>query len=144
MLTGLLLTVSRTGTSEVPQRKSPVTPRTARQLKTPNADSDSVSSSPNPARKTPKDRSPKVIERRSPQSPISEVFEVTSCLDLNYATLMIETKLSYDSCLKLFKFFVNLLSICICKSKIFISLTVFNFISHSNFAVHYLALEEAA
>ncbi|XP_027350944.1 interactor of constitutive active ROPs 2, chloroplastic [Abrus precatorius] len=63
---------ARTGTSEVPQRKSPSTPRTARQLKTPNSDSDSVSSSPNPAKKAPKDRSPKVIERRSPQSPIPE------------------------------------------------------------------------
>lgn len=62
---------ARAGTSEVPQKKSPATPRTARQLKTPNSDSDSVSS-PNAAKRTPKDRSPKVIERKSPQSPISE------------------------------------------------------------------------
>ncbi|XP_057722165.1 interactor of constitutive active ROPs 2, chloroplastic-like [Arachis stenosperma] len=64
---------ARTNSSEMPQRKSPVnTPRTARMLKTPNSDSDSLSSSPNPARKSLKDRSPKVIEHRSPQSPITE------------------------------------------------------------------------
>lgn len=62
---------ARAGTSEVPQKKSPVTPRTARQLKIPNSDSDLVSS-PNAAKKTPKNRSPKVVERRSPQSPVSE------------------------------------------------------------------------
>ncbi|XP_050228247.1 interactor of constitutive active ROPs 2, chloroplastic [Mercurialis annua] len=59
---------ARTGSSEVPQRKSPATPRTARQLKT---DSDSVSS-PNSASRTPKDKSPKVTERRSPRSPATE------------------------------------------------------------------------
>ncbi|XP_002525180.2 interactor of constitutive active ROPs 2, chloroplastic isoform X1 [Ricinus communis] len=62
---------SRTSSSEVPQRKSPATPRTARQLKTPGSDSDSVSS-PNPANRTPKDKSPKVTERRSPRSPAIE------------------------------------------------------------------------
>ncbi|KAJ7977006.1 Interactor of constitutive active ROPs [Quillaja saponaria] len=62
----------RAGTSQAPQRKSPATPRTARQLKTAGTDPDSASSSPNPTSKTPKDRSPKVIERRSPQSPMSE------------------------------------------------------------------------
>ncbi|CAN1135443.1 Interactor of constitutive active ROPs 2, chloroplastic [Linum perenne] len=57
---------------EVPPRRSPAgTPRTARQLKVPGADSDSVSS-PNPSSKTPKDRSPKVPERKSPRSPITE------------------------------------------------------------------------
>ncbi|KDP29076.1 hypothetical protein JCGZ_16465 [Jatropha curcas] len=62
---------ARTGSSEVPQRKSAATPRTARQLKIPGSDSDSVPS-PNPASKTPKDKSPKVIERRSPRSPATE------------------------------------------------------------------------
>ena len=62
---------ARVGMSEVPQKKSPATPRTAHQLKTPNSDADSVSS-PNAAKKTSKDRSPKIIERRSPHSPISE------------------------------------------------------------------------
>ncbi|KAJ7972441.1 Interactor of constitutive active ROPs [Quillaja saponaria] len=62
----------RAGTLEVPQRKSPATPRTARQLKTSGSDSNSLSSSPNPTSKTPKDRSPKVIERKSPRSPMFE------------------------------------------------------------------------
>ncbi|OVA18156.1 hypothetical protein BVC80_1835g573 [Macleaya cordata] len=62
---------ARTGSSEVPQRTSPVTPRTARQLKVTGSESDSASS--HPAIRTPKDRSPKVIERRSPRSPVTEL-----------------------------------------------------------------------
>ncbi|XP_052173492.1 interactor of constitutive active ROPs 2, chloroplastic [Diospyros lotus] len=62
---------TRTGSLEVPKRISPVTPPTARKLKTPGSDSDSIPS-PNPASRTPKDRSPKVVERRSPRSPVSE------------------------------------------------------------------------
>ncbi|XP_031738144.1 interactor of constitutive active ROPs 3 isoform X1 [Cucumis sativus] len=58
----------RTGSSEVPQRKSPRTPRTARQLKTPSTDPDSVSTSPLAASKTPKERSPRVVtDRKSPR-----------------------------------------------------------------------------
>ncbi|MCI09823.1 interactor of constitutive active ROPs 2 chloroplastic-like, partial [Trifolium medium] len=78
-----------TSASEMSQRKSPAaTPRTARQLKTPNSGSNSASSSPNPIRKMPKDMSPKVNERRLSHSPISEVFEISSWLDLNYPTLI--------------------------------------------------------
>ncbi|KAG4184122.1 hypothetical protein ERO13_A09G151900v2 [Gossypium hirsutum] len=62
---------SRTSSVEVPQRKSPATPRTARQLKIPGSDSEAVSS-PNPASKTPKDRSPKVTERKVLRSPVAE------------------------------------------------------------------------
>ncbi|KAK8467843.1 hypothetical protein PHAVU_007G163800 [Phaseolus vulgaris] len=62
---------SRAGTSEVP-RKCPASPQTARKLKTPSSDTDSVSSSPKPGSKTPKNKSPKVTERKSPRSPISE------------------------------------------------------------------------
>lgn len=65
----------RAGTLEVPQRRSPATPRTARKLKTCGSDADPVSS-PNMANKTPKS-SPKVTDRRSPRSPISEVFMIT-------------------------------------------------------------------
>ncbi|KAK3016645.1 hypothetical protein RJ639_006740 [Escallonia herrerae] len=57
--------------SEVPQRISPTTPQTARQLKTPGADNDSLAS-PHPVIRTPKEKSPKVTERRSPRSPASE------------------------------------------------------------------------
>ncbi|XP_057471432.1 interactor of constitutive active ROPs 2, chloroplastic-like [Actinidia eriantha] len=62
---------TRTGSLEVPQRTSPVTPRTTQKLKVPGSDSDSVSAR-NPAIRTPKDRSPKVVERKSPRSPMSE------------------------------------------------------------------------
>ncbi|AES81801.1 putative interactor of constitutive active ROPs [Medicago truncatula] len=64
---------ARSSAPEMSQRKSPAaTPRTARQLKTPNSGSNSASSSPNPIRKTPKDMSPRVNERRLSHSPISE------------------------------------------------------------------------
>ncbi|KAK4281449.1 hypothetical protein QN277_012942 [Acacia crassicarpa] len=63
---------ARAGSSEVPQKKSPATPRTARQLKTPASDPDSHPSSPNPASKSSSNRSPKVVERKSPRSPMSE------------------------------------------------------------------------
>ncbi|KAL0278028.1 UNVERIFIED_CONTAM: Interactor of constitutive active ROPs 2, chloroplastic, partial [Sesamum radiatum] len=56
---------------DVPKRPSPATPRTARKLKTPGSDSDSASS-PNPVSKTPKDRSPKVVDRKSPRIPAIE------------------------------------------------------------------------
>lgn len=59
---------AKTGSSEVPQRKSPRTPRTARQLKTPISDPDSVSTSPLATSKTPKERSPRVVtDRKSPR-----------------------------------------------------------------------------
>ncbi|XP_020422682.1 interactor of constitutive active ROPs 2, chloroplastic isoform X2 [Prunus persica] len=63
---------AKIGSLEVPQRKSPATPRTTHQLKTPRSEPDSVSS-PNVATRTPKNRSPKVIERRSPRSPVAEL-----------------------------------------------------------------------
>ncbi|KAJ4979465.1 hypothetical protein NE237_010245 [Protea cynaroides] len=66
----LLTPKARSSPSEVPQRTSPGTPRAARQLKTAGSESDSTST--NPATRTPKDRSPKVTERRSPRSPITE------------------------------------------------------------------------
>ncbi|PRQ43471.1 putative interactor of constitutive active ROPs [Rosa chinensis] len=58
---------AKSGSLEVPQRKSPATPKTA---KTSGSNPDSVSS-PNMATRTPKG-SPKVTERRSPRSPVSE------------------------------------------------------------------------
>ncbi|XVF76503.1 hypothetical protein PTKIN_Ptkin13bG0271400 [Pterospermum kingtungense] len=62
---------AKTSSLEVPQRKSLATPRTARQLKIPASDSNMVSS-PKPGTKTPKDRSPKVTERKALRSPVSE------------------------------------------------------------------------
>lgn len=61
---------ARSGSSEVPQRPSPVTPRTARQLKVTGSESDSAS--PHPTIRTP-NRSPKVMDRRSPRSPVTEL-----------------------------------------------------------------------
>ncbi|KAF8101830.1 hypothetical protein N665_0201s0143 [Sinapis alba] len=62
----------RPGSLEVPQKKSPTaTPRTARKLKT--AEADPVSS-PNPKLRTPKTQSPKVVaDRRSPRTPVNEI-----------------------------------------------------------------------
>ncbi|KAJ0258899.1 Interactor of constitutive active ROPs 2 [Hirschfeldia incana] len=62
----------RPGSLEVPQKKSPTaTPRTARKLKT--AEADPVSS-PNPKIRTPKTQSPKVVaDRRSPKAPVNEI-----------------------------------------------------------------------
>ncbi|KAL8036163.1 hypothetical protein ABFX02_12G141600 [Erythranthe guttata] len=62
---------SRPGSIDVPLKPSPTTPRTVRKLKTPGSDSDSFSS-PNPVSKTPKTRSPKIVDRRSPQSASTE------------------------------------------------------------------------
>ncbi|XP_042505830.1 interactor of constitutive active ROPs 3-like [Macadamia integrifolia] len=58
---------ARSSSSEVPQRTSPGTPKAACRLKTDGSECDS--SSTNPAIRTPKDRSLKLTERRSPRSP---------------------------------------------------------------------------
>lgn len=58
---------TRAGTLEVPQR----TPKTARQLKTSGAEPEN-SSIQSPVTRTPKPRSPKVSDRRSPRTPTSE------------------------------------------------------------------------
>ncbi|KAK9279465.1 hypothetical protein L1049_013144 [Liquidambar formosana] len=60
---------ARSGSSEVPQR---VSPRAVRQLKITGLESNSASSS-NQASRTPNNRSPKVVERKSPRSPVSEL-----------------------------------------------------------------------
>uniref|UniRef100_A0A2P2JZD0 Interactor of constitutive active ROPs 3 n=1 Tax=Rhizophora mucronata TaxID=61149 RepID=A0A2P2JZD0_RHIMU len=57
----------RNGSSDPHQR---VSPRAVRQLKTSGLES--YSASPSNQARTPKERSPKVIERRSPRSPVSE------------------------------------------------------------------------
>ncbi|XP_021770599.1 interactor of constitutive active ROPs 2, chloroplastic-like isoform X2 [Chenopodium quinoa] len=71
----------RNGSSEMPQRKpsstkssqksSPTTNQIARPLKVAGSGSGSIAS-PNSLSKTPKKRSPKVLERGSPQSPMNE------------------------------------------------------------------------
>lgn len=59
----------RTGTLEVPQRSSPATSHTTKQQKASVADTELV---PSPATRTPRARSPKIVNRRSPCSPASE------------------------------------------------------------------------
>lgn len=59
---------ARSGSSEAPQK---VSPRAVRQLNTTALESKSGSPS-NQTCRTPKDKSPKVIDRRSPRSPVSE------------------------------------------------------------------------
>ncbi|KAL6503125.1 hypothetical protein OROHE_023754 [Orobanche hederae] len=61
-------TKSRPSSLNGPRKTSPATPRTEPKLKSPGSDSDSLSC-PSPVRKTPKDRSPNVVDRRSPRSP---------------------------------------------------------------------------
>ncbi|KAL6011098.1 hypothetical protein ACLOJK_001542 [Asimina triloba] len=62
---------SGNGSVEVPQRTSPATPRTGRQIKVTGSESDSGSST-QPASRSSTERSPKVLERRSPRSPATE------------------------------------------------------------------------
>ncbi|CAN6326528.1 unnamed protein product [Urochloa humidicola] len=60
---------TRNGPSDAPQRTSPRTPRASRVAKTGGNETDSTGITPT---RTPTDRSPKVTERRSPRSPITE------------------------------------------------------------------------
>ncbi|WVZ96019.1 hypothetical protein U9M48_041708, partial [Paspalum notatum var. saurae] len=57
------------GPPDAPQRTSPRTPRASRVAKTGGNETDSTGVTPT---RTPTDRSPKVTERRSPRSPITE------------------------------------------------------------------------
>ncbi|CAN4117015.1 unnamed protein product [Withania somnifera] len=81
----------RTVSVEVPQRTS-ATPKTAQKLKTPGSDADSVSS-PNPANRTPKDRSPKVVCRRSPRSPVIEKKRPVRASDLETQLAQLQDEL---------------------------------------------------
>lgn len=81
----------RTVSVEVPQRTS-ATLKTARKLKTPGSDADSVSS-PNPANRTPKDRSPKVVCRRSPRSPVIEKKRPVKASDLETQLAQLQDEL---------------------------------------------------
>ncbi|KAK3140865.1 hypothetical protein QOZ80_5AG0406870 [Eleusine coracana subsp. coracana] len=60
---------TRNGSSDALQRTSPRTPRSSRVAKTGGNETDSTGVTPT---RTPMERSPKVIERRSPRSPITE------------------------------------------------------------------------
>ncbi|KAL1208584.1 Interactor of constitutive active ROPs 3 [Cardamine amara subsp. amara] len=60
---------ARNGSPDVPKKASP---RAARPLKIPALESESSLSPASANSRTPKDKSPKVLDRRSPRSPISE------------------------------------------------------------------------
>ncbi|KAI3793644.1 hypothetical protein L1987_36264 [Smallanthus sonchifolius] len=84
---------TRAATLEVPQR----TQRAARQLKTSGTEADN-SLSQNPVTKTPKVRSPKVVDRRSPHTPTSEKKRPgrVSELETQLASLQEELKKAKD------------------------------------------------
>lgn len=88
---------TRSSSSEVPQKTSPATPQTTQKLKTPRAEADSVPS-PNSASRTPKDRSPKVADRKSSRSPASEKKRPARVVELEtqLAQLQEELKKSKD------------------------------------------------
>ncbi|KAK9126832.1 hypothetical protein Scep_015678 [Stephania cephalantha] len=70
----------RSGSLEVAKRTSSATTRTARQLKMSGSESDPASS--HSTSRTPKERSPKVIERKSPRSPMPEKKRPSKVLEL--------------------------------------------------------------
>ncbi|XP_016446171.1 interactor of constitutive active ROPs 2, chloroplastic-like isoform X2 [Nicotiana tabacum] len=76
---------------EVPQRKSPA-PKTARKLKIPGSDADSLSA-PNPATSTPKDRGVKVVGRRSPRNPVVEKKNPTKDTELETELAQLQDEL---------------------------------------------------
>lgn len=79
----------RAVSSEVPQKLSP---RVVRQLKTTSQDSDSASSSSRASR-TPRDRSSKVGERRSPRSPVPEKKQSNRVAELEFQISQLQSDL---------------------------------------------------
>uniref|UniRef100_A0A1D1XT09 Interactor of constitutive active ROPs 2, chloroplastic n=1 Tax=Anthurium amnicola TaxID=1678845 RepID=A0A1D1XT09_9ARAE len=62
---------TRSGSSNTPQKTSPITPRSTRQPRVAGPEPDSVTST-NPTTRTPTGKGPKLLDRRSPRSPASE------------------------------------------------------------------------
>ncbi|XP_021751585.1 interactor of constitutive active ROPs 2, chloroplastic-like isoform X3 [Chenopodium quinoa] len=91
----------RNGSSEMPQRtppstkssqkSSPTTNRIARPLKVAGSGSGSIAS-PNSLSKTPKKRSPKVLERGSPRSPMNEKHTPSKLSELEYQLSQLEAE----------------------------------------------------
>ncbi|KAG6596454.1 Interactor of constitutive active ROPs 2, chloroplastic, partial [Cucurbita argyrosperma subsp. sororia] len=89
---------AKASSSEVTQRKSPRTPRTARQLKTPAIDPDSVSTSPLAASKTPKERSPRVVtDRKSPRCLAAESKGSSKVVELESRISQLQEELKKTS-----------------------------------------------
>ncbi|KAG8500907.1 hypothetical protein CXB51_003017 [Gossypium anomalum] len=87
-----LTSLSKTSPLEVPQRNSSATPRTSHQMKISGSDADTVSS-PNPASQTPKDRSPKVTERKALRSPVSEKKRASRVTELEAQLTLLQDDL---------------------------------------------------
>ncbi|KAL2508559.1 interactor of constitutive active ROPs 3-like [Forsythia ovata] len=77
--------------SDVPHKTSP---RIVRQLKIAAQDSDSTASSSNRASRTPKVRSPKVADRRSLGSPLSEKKHPSRVVELEHQISQLENDLT--------------------------------------------------
>ncbi|KAK1270899.1 hypothetical protein QJS04_geneDACA019684 [Acorus gramineus] len=76
---------ARSGPPEMSRKTSPSSSRTARQLKTPGSES--------PTKKTPTNRSPKGIERKSPCSPVSEKKRVSRVAELESEVVQLRENL---------------------------------------------------
>ncbi|CAA7406275.1 unnamed protein product [Spirodela intermedia] len=72
---------TRSGSSDMPQKTSPITPRSTRQAKVAGSESGSAASM-NSLVRTPTEGSPKLVERRSPRSPASEKKRTSRVSDL--------------------------------------------------------------
>ncbi|KAL6543721.1 hypothetical protein OROGR_010218 [Orobanche gracilis] len=89
--------VNKHDSLEAPQRSSLTTPRVVRKLvKAPGSDTDSVFSSPNMVSKTNKDKSPKVVDRRSPRNLATEKKKPTKVSEFQLSRLQDELKKALD------------------------------------------------
>ncbi|CAN6692517.1 unnamed protein product [Malus baccata var. baccata] len=95
--------VPRSGSSEVPRRVSPprkvspsqkVSSRAVRQLRPTALETTDSASTSSQAKRTPKERSPKVTERRSPRSPL---FEDCKASEAQAQAMVSETLLQLES-----------------------------------------------
>uniref|UniRef100_A0ACD5W6P7 Uncharacterized protein n=1 Tax=Avena sativa TaxID=4498 RepID=A0ACD5W6P7_AVESA len=81
---------TRNGPSDAPQRTSPATPRSSRVAKTGGNETDSPGITP---ARTPAERSPKVTERRSPRSPITEKKRPSRLNELDSKVIQLQDEL---------------------------------------------------
>lgn len=82
---------ARSVSSEVPQK---VSPRAARQLRPAALETESASASTSTqTSRTPKDKSPKVVERRSPRSPVSQKKRPSKISELESQVLQLQEEL---------------------------------------------------
>ncbi|PKU69207.1 interactor of constitutive active ROPs 2, chloroplastic [Dendrobium catenatum] len=83
---------ARNGSSEVPQKTSPITPKSSRGSKKIATESDSVTSKLTPG-KSSAEKSPKITERRSPKSPNFEKKRLVRQSDLEHQVAQLQDEL---------------------------------------------------